>query len=392
MQTKIKLLPLVAAMGCVYATSSIANDTLRSSSGSLNVLPSISTSISHDDNIRANNTKESSRILTINPNFLLTGETAKTFSAFELDINQRKYSHSSDYDLLDLTLEANTELYVNVRNQLNFSASHTSTESIDNLLDTTNEVERFDTNQIGAEYLFGAPGAMFNLEAGINGIHFRSAERGQNLDLERDTINLNTSLLTRISPRTQIELELRSSEVDYKQSAASVKNSETLTYLVGLRWEATAMTTGRIKIGQQNRKFTDNPAKSSESSSTWELGIVWEPLTYSNLTLTGGQKYDEGSFGYNYAETTRVNLAWNHEWRHNLSSTLNLGMTEEAFKDGSTPDRTDKSYSAGINMDYKIRYWLDIQAGYSYSERDSVAATRDFDRNQVRLGVKVSFL
>lgn len=387
MSSNFKLNSIAAAICCMSIVPLVSN------AAALSVLPSMTTSVGYDDNIRANNAnKLSASTLTINPNFLITAETAKTFSAFDLNIVNKHYSQSSLDDVLDLRLALDTELYFDVRNQLNLSASHTMAESIDNLFDPNNSVERFETNTLGAEYFFGAPNAMFNIEAGVNAIHFRSPDAGVNQDLERDTVNLNTSLLTRISPRTQIDLTLRSSQVDYKLASANVKNSDTFTYLLGLRWEATALTTGSFKIGQEKRRFVDDSSKPSKTSATWELGAIWEPLSYSRVSLSAGQKFDEGSFGYNYAETTRTNVSWNHDWRHNLNSTVNLGLTQEAFKEGTSANRTDKTYTAGVSFDYQLRYWLDLQAGYTYSERSSVDANREFDRNQLNLGVKVTFL
>ncbi len=55
-------------------------------------------------------------------------------------------------------------------------------------------------------------------------------------------------------PKTSLLLEARHTELDYKYTASQL-DSEELRYYIGATWDATAATSGTIKVGPVEKKF-----------------------------------------------------------------------------------------------------------------------------------------
>lgn len=385
------LKPVSQAIILSFATSAAyALDPMPIPVGEALFVPTLGLSVVNDDNIRASQDATSATIMSIAPKFLLGADTRNSAYQLEYGINHRRYNRSELSDLTDHTLAGRAAFDIDARNRLRLQAVHDRRESIDNLLNQNNTLDRIATNTLGGQYLFGATNAKYNIEVGVNHSQLRSLDSNTNQDLERNTNAFSVAVLNRISPRTQLELEGRIAQTDYQDNTAKIKDNRQQALLAGARWEATALTTGRAKLGIQNRSF-NNDSRSDVSRSAWEVAVDWEPLTYTKFTFLTANTIEEGNLGFSFVDTIRTTLAWQHQWRYNLSSSVNFGRIQEGFKDSATEsNRTDITNLAGVTLTYNLRRWTDIQLGYTYSDRDSDAAFRDYSRNQWRLGINMS--
>ncbi|WP_084332447.1 outer membrane beta-barrel protein [Marinobacterium jannaschii] len=227
-------------------------------------------------------------------------------------------------------------------------------------------------------YTYGASGAKGNLE--LNAAYYdREYDNFRTLTEARDreTIRLGATFLYRLAPKSQALFELRHEDIDY-QSATSTQDSTEQKYLVGLRWDATAKTSGSAKIGAARKDF-DSPATEDFSGASWEVSVRWAPQTYSSFDLTTTQETEESSGTGDYIDTESLTLAWNHEWSGRVSSVASISRIEEDYV-GAT--REDETNSLSLALSYEMRRWLDINFAYTYGERDSNEVGNDYERNQ----------
>lgn len=387
----MKLTKLSALLLVVYGTSAYALDPMPIPVGDANLVPTLGVSAVSDNNIRATEDRTSSIVTNVNPNLLLIADTRNASYQLNWGVNHRIFHRADQDNLTNHNLSAGAGFVFDARNALDVNASHVRTESIANLLNDDNDLERFASNSVDASYAFGASGALFNLELGMGYNQLRTLDSSVNKDLERNTRSLEASWLTRISSRTQIDVTYRNSDVNYLEGIARTKDSTNQALLAGIRWEATGITTGRAKFGVQQRNFK-NDDRSNATGSTAEIAADWNPLRHTTFTLTVNQQFEEGSQNFDYVQGTRASLNWNHSWSGRVSTNATIGQHQQRYKDSQAgaDDRSEHTNNMGVSINYSMRRWLDLTAGYDYSERTSKLDSREFTRNQFRVGVNMS--
>lgn len=394
----------VAVTAVGFSGSVLALEPAPIKVGEAKFIPTLDVNVTSDSNIRASNAfKESATVTSIAPKFLFEADTRNSAYQLEYKANHRQYNGDYSDGLTDHGLAARGIFDIDVRNRLKLEATHDRRESIENPVSLTQLGSRVGSTGIGADYFFGAPEAMFNIELGTRMNLIRSTDNDvATKGIDRDFKQVNASLLYRVSPKTQLELEGRLGETNYIESASKVKDSTQNSVLAGLRWEATAQTTGRAKAGYEQRK-TD--IKTTERPS-WEVAVDWSPVTYSTVTLSSQQATQDGTLanqlnpitnlnsqtGFTAIQSARHSASWNHAWSDRFKTTVSYARVEEQFVQdlGGASDRTDTFNQASLVLTYALRRWVDLEAGYTYSDRDSNTALRTFDRNQVMLGVSMS--
>lgn len=208
--------------------------------------------------------------------------------------------------------------------------------------------------------------------------------------LDHSQTDYGGTFLWRVMPKTYATFNLRQSVFDYKDET-TVFNSKNTYALVGLRWDATAATSGKFAVGNVTKKFDsigrDNGVQDF-SGTGWEGGINWKPRPYSSVDfITQRTPLDStglGSFDINQA----YQLLWTHAWTSRVSSKLSESYTTDKFvasRDlaAGGADRQDTTKSTGLQLNYDIRRWLKAGAEYTYTLRNSNDNNFDYKRNQL---------
>ena len=197
-----------------------------------------------------------------------------------------------------------------------------------------------------------------------------------NTDEERDTTSVNAVWFHRLGGSTTALIEVRHADYDYLLANSPRDNTED-ALLAGAVWEATAKTTGKLRVGYERKNFRRNDVDDLESPM-WEIGIDWKPRTYSKFSLSTRQSFDEGDDGSNAIKNTSSSLAWSHGWTHRITSRVFVGYSQQDYEG---QDRQDDVTNAGATLTYKIRSWLDIGVGYTYIDNNSDADDEGYKRN-----------
>lgn len=351
--------------------------------------PTLQVSESYDDNFRAvEKNEESSWVTTLAPTFTLDAYGKKSGYRLSYKAVSDTFHSSHKDNNTDHHLTADAGFEFDARNRLKLSAGYHDIEETASA-DQNVENDQFNTKNIGGVYTYGAESARMQLDLGANYDELRYTNSNNlNADKERDATALRSTFYYRVAPKTKALLEARHTDYDYLSNTRL--NSENIGLLTGLSWEATALTTGTVKIGREKKDFDENSID-DKSTGMWEVGITWAPLTYSQFSLTTRRGFDEGSDNADTIKSQNTTLSWNHDWSERLSSIVNYTRSNQDYQyDTPGRKREDVLDSFGLSLNYEMRRWLDIGLGYKYAENDSDAANESYERNIFAISLNAS--
>jgi hypothetical protein len=243
------------------------------------------------------------------------------------------------------------------------------------------EIDRWHSTNLNGRLIYGAAEAQGRVEVDLG-------RQDKTYDNNRTVTSVADLTLTsvaargfyRLGTRTQALIEFRDAKANYLSSLSTDSNTER-RYYAGLTWEATAATTGIVKVGRMTKDF-DLSSKAGFGGSSWEATVRWLPRTYSAFDLqTSRVTADPTGFG-NYLLNTSTNLTWNHKWTQSLSSRVAVGVLNSEFV--GTP-RTDTINSYALTVDYAVMRWLKVGVDYANTDNSSTSAASSYKRNVTML-------
>ena len=399
MSRKFSKSTLAAAISTVLCANAWAVEpqSIKISDG-LKFTPTLKVEERYDDNIYAiENNVQSSWVNVITPEFVLSTEGRNSAYALTYSLNNENYASSHSDDHTDHHVDLDAAFQFDARNLLKLNAGYDKVEDIanDNFEDYNNDLlvpqgnegepAKYTTTNFGGVYTYGAKTALTQLELGANYEELRYQNSGDfNEDLERNTVPLRATAFYRVAPKTRLLLEGIYEDYDYINNNASDGDRQAL--LAGVTWEATAKTTGTIKIGAEERSY-DKSVYEDESGASWEAGVKWAPRTYSTFDLTSRQRFAPGDNGAGTIDSQTTALTWNHHWLERLRSDVSYSYTDNDYKGTDQQEDID---IVGVGLTYEMRRWLDIGIGYKYATSDSNYPGSSYDRNIYAINFKAS--
>lgn len=362
------------------------------------ITPTLQVSGRWDDNFRALETNEESSFVTsagLGVNFNAKGRK----SEFNLDLSagQDIFHSSHGDDNLDRGAAATLALGFDSRNRLKLNAGYQHVEETASLIQKL-ENDISQRTDLGLLYGYGAETARGQLEFGASttSLSFKNGlvlPGGAilNADREYDSNQFKAILYAALAPKTRALLEVRQTEYSYVTNTGL--DSTNLALLAGFKWDASARTQGSLKVGSETKEF-EKAGVADTDSAMWEASVTWRPLSYSTFTLSTNSKLDEGSNGASVIESQSSALDWKHQWLKRLSSNVSVAVSSQDYVGAPVSlggaDRADELLNAGVGVTYAMRRWLDMGLGYKFSQNDSNAVTRSYERNMVSLNVTAS--
>jgi len=233
------------------------------------------------------------------------------------------------------------------------------------------------TNSINGRLIYGAQEATGRVELDL-GRQDKTYENNRLTTVGSDkTVNSVAGRgYFRVGTRTLALLEVRQATADY--DIANSPNSGTeRKYYAGLTWEATAATTGIVKVGRMTKDFDLNGLE-NYSGGSWEAAVRWTPVSYSTFDLNTSRS-TEDSTGYgNFTLNTGTTVAWNHRWTQSLSTRVGFGLLTTDYAGTNRSDRT-KNYS--LAADYAVLRWLKVGVDFARTDNSSNDARSAYVRN-----------
>lgn len=252
--------------------------------------------------------------------------------------------------------------------------------------------DRYRHHKIDANASYGAESAKGRFEIDLGHIekdYFNN--RATTAVRDREDHYGSARLFYRVMPKTRLLLEGRVTEYKYERDAAGTASLDSTTSrgLVGVTWDTTFKTTGTAQIGYIEKNF-DADSRKDGGDLTWEVGVEWKPKTYATFTLNTSRDFTETNGAGNFTSTDKISVGYTHNWSERISTQLSLDYSEDSF-DQDTTGRSDDKLNIGASVDYEMRRWLKLGAGYTYDERDSTINSFDYIRNKVEAFATVVF-
>lgn len=155
-------------------------------------------------------------------------------------------------------------------------------------------------------------------------------------------------------------------------------------FLVGVKWSGLAKTTGRFKLGIENRDFDSN-LREDFTGLTVDAGVIWQPRTYSTVDMSLSRRTSESGFS-DLIVNTAFEVDWQHAWS-DISATAITYQFLNLDEKGSN-QRTEKRNYLGVSYSRQLAEWLTVNAEYSVTINSSTFEGFDYDNQVIMLGFK----
>jgi hypothetical protein len=343
------------------------------------VLPYLGLGAGYDDNLFLSNRNEkSSALYVFSPGIKIDARDANKVIQLNYQGQIGRYTQSDDDNYVDHTARAQFDMAFDRRNflriGLDYLRGHDPRGSTDRPI--AGRPDRYRLTNPFVTYAFGAPGAAGRVEVYYNLADKRYLNnRETTVGADRNTEEYGGAFYWRVMPRTYAMVEARETRIGYDLPSSPLDAHERRIY-GGVSWEATAATTGTVKVGKLKRRFdSDLP---DFSGNSWEGIVTWSPRTYSKFDFYTARQTNESTGLGSFILSSIGGVAWTHAW----SSVITTGVDYRYQKDEYQGfDRNDKTNTLGLRVGYKFRRWLTVGAEVNHTQRDSNLPVFEYDKN-----------
>jgi polysaccharide biosynthesis protein VpsM len=352
------------------------------------VYPGVDLGFGYDDNLfQSEINKRSSGLMTFSPSLRIEGRPGPHRFDASASYSAGRYSRSSEDDYDDYRLDASGQVVFSSRADLGLRVQHVYTHEARGSTDRPASNSPDEYSETGGEGTFGYGSHGARGRAEVNaGSYSRKyhTNRVVTQASDRDTAFVGATFFWRVAPKTQLLLQAEERPIDYDLESSTLDSDETRFY-AGARWDATAATSGIAKVGRLKKDFR-SAGREDFTTSSWDVGVQWRPLSYSVFDLVTTRQTNESTGVGDTTVTTRYVLTWTHNWNTRLRSQALAGWSNDDFR-GVGVTREDDTGTLGLRLHYQFRRWLRFGAEYTYSDRDSSDPLLSYQRNVILLTV-----
>lgn len=389
---KQSLLAVAGLFACAVASAAVDEESSAPAyrMGGVTAYPGFSVVLKSDSNIfrvgDADPDKRSSKITVLSPSLVL--QARKDGDAYSLayiaDIG--RYSNSKEDNYVDQKFLGLAELGLSTQSTLTIQPEYLIGHDDRGATfgPATAEPNTWHSSGLNGSFSYGAEEARGNVmfALGYTDLQYRN-NRAVTTDYDRKMASVGGTFYFRVQPKTSLLVNAKHTAISYNQTG-SLLNSKEDRYMIGVKWEATAQTTGEIKIGQLHKKF--DSALPAYTGGSWEGDVRWSPVAYVNVDLISSRQTNETTLLSSSAillSNSGANIAYDLNDRVTLHA--NGYQTKEDFVGVGRIDHTN---TFGLKAEYKFRSWLIGGAEYTSSAKTSNDSLNDYSRNIFLLRVR----
>jgi len=192
----------------------------------------------------------------------------------------------------------------------------------------------------------------------------------------------------RMLPKTSVYLLYDYIDIDYDWDILG--DSTEQHYYLGLQWDMTAKSTGRIMVGYGEKDF-DAGTGSDQDDLLGEIQVDHRFTKKTSAYLRATRKTNETDTpGVKNILSYRTQLGFRQRVTAKLRGSIDLFYLRDSYQgditiEGQTDERVDDYYGAGLALGYAPLRWLNLTLGYRFTERDSNFSRFDYQSNTVYL-------
>lgn len=384
-----------ALLGLTFSGAALAIEpaTYTTNSGIV-ITPTLNSGLAYDDNIFSQpSNKAGSSIFTLAPsvNFLL--DDGINQYQFDAAFESGTFIDSSDDNYLSSNLGGSAHLEPNSSSRIdtsltaNWGVEPRGTGITEGAGDNVDEPLAYAEQTLAATYEYGAMSS--NARVAFDGKYYnKNYSNFATLTDSRnfDSMFLGSTFFYTTNSGTDAFVELNRDAIRYDVSEAISRDSNDYHALVGVKWQATALTSGSVKLGYQRKEFTSS-ARADFDGISWDAAVNWQPLTYSTVMLTTSRRARDPNVEGDYISESLYGVNWLHQWSDLISTGMGANFTKENYGGVS---RKDDTLMLNASIDFSLRRWLDASFYVSVTDKDSTRDNILFDKSLVGLNFTVS--
>ncbi len=355
-------------------------------SGAKGVTLELSAGLLSDDNVfRTTSNEKRDVIMELKPKFYVDGRLGKHRFRLGYEGEAGRYQGFSGENYFDnkilsaIKFDLDRRLKANINTSLEYG--HDQRGDVASRTTISPNPDRWHKHELGGDIVLGRRIAKAQIGLGYN----LSGIRYMNNDQEaRDFDDRNLRLFGRynLTPKYALLGDVSETWSDYLDPSSN-QSSKEYTGLIGVAWEATAKTSGEVKIGIRHRDFYTQGIPST-TGFAWDAKILWSPKSYSKVTAYTSRRVSpsarQGSTGLTSTDT--YGLKWSHKLTKNLRFNSGLRHSQVAISE-SLKNRL-LNFDAGFR--YRMNRWIDFKANWNYSSLSASDGLTDYQANGVFIG------
>ncbi len=352
---------------------------------------------------------ESSTVFVLEPGISIESDRGGNQYSVNYRISSGTYLDSSDDNYIDHTLSSNNFIRINSRNGVAFNYTYqylheergTGLLAGDELSTISDEPVKYAVHNVNGTYVYGSEQATGRVELTL-GYEDREYKNYRDTQLpgigrvstkHKDHSELSGALAFyyRVMPATSLILEVDTIDRRYDLNDPITnlsQDSVDIFYLLGTTWEATGKTTGKLRLGVQDKSY-DESTKEDFQGFSWDLDVIWKPVKHSTVTLSGAQRARDNEQGtVYYVDEKSLYAGWKHYWLNNFYSHLSLQLRDDDY---SNSERDDELFKSGVNLGYEVFDLADVSLGWNYENNDSSLSGNNYKQNVLFISASANF-
>lgn len=304
--------------------------------------------------------------------------------AYNADIGHYDNSSADNYvdqnllGIVDLGLTSSATLKISPEYLIGHDERGSTFGTATTTPNTWNSAGLYGTFGYGAEEARGH----VDLDAGYTDRQYQN-NRWLTVAYDKKLTNVGGTVYLRLQPKTSLLFNVKQTVISYQDPASNLSSKEQ-RLLLGAKWEATAQTTGEVKVGKVQKKF--DSGLETFTGGSWEGSVRWTPVSYVNVDMVSSRQPTETTLAGSttiLVSNSGANVAYDLNDRVTLNA--NGYQIKEDFVGAG---RNDNTNIYGLKAEYKFRSWLLGGVEYTNSRKTSSDPLNDYSRNIFMLSVR----
>ena len=238
---------------------------------------------------------------------------------------------------------------------------------------------------VGFEYGNDDSQGKLNVEVNYNESEF-TTRRALTNQLDSEVTHIKSSFDYLLSGKTYLAFDVGYQMVDFPN--ATISNRDSLTGLVGVKWQTTVISELSFLFGYQNLKFENNSV-ADDDAFKWRFDYTWRPSDFTTVHAVSNRKFDESNRltnSYRLAEIYQVDIA--HAFTDSFNIFVAVSLNRDQF---ITPgSQQDENYlSSKVVLNYQRSERVNYHLRYQHKALDANYADIDYQYNSLTLGMTI---
>lgn len=338
----------------------------------LGFYPAVSISYTRQTNVLRSKTNERSDYrLMITPTLAYIREIGRHRYQIQYRGDYFSFQNLKNENAIDHNIQGGIALdlteTLDARLRAGYTKGHEARGAAGARVSTSPEPDRFEEVSFGGGLTLGRRTSMLQLAGamGISELRYVNNDQGAR---DRDSDSISGTVYYNLRPKTAVLFAVNRKTIDYIHPASGLNLDSTETgYHAGVTWEATAITTGLIKVGY-TEKDLDDPTLKDYSGGTYEGRVRWRPRPFSTFEFYTARSTAESTEGTSsFIVSDQLGGGWNHQ----LSERWRVNAFADRIQDEFSSGRKDNIVNYGVGVGYNMLMWLDLAARYARAKRTS---------------------